>query len=253
MPILNLEIRSCPPILKTMNDKTRGADKIISSLTAQITDGKLKSGDRLPAEAKLCDEYDVSRTVVREAIQQMKAMGVIHTITGSGSYITEGNLDGLKNSLQFYATMTGDTDSWVELLEMRILLEASCARKLAGSHYSQKVADSVEAALEQMNQNKDDLEKFAKLDVKFHQILIQASGNKIFSAVILALENLQQRFSKETYLDENTTQIIERNFNEHKAIVDAIINRDPDAAKAAMETHLSATMENVLHYISKNK
>jgi len=236
-----------------MNKNTRGADKIISSFTTQITNGKLKSGDRLPAEARLCDEYNVSRTVVREAIQQMKAMGVIHTITGSGSYVTDGNLDGLKNSLQFYASMTGDTDSWVELLEMRILLEASCARKLASSHYSKKIVDSIQVALEKMNQNKDDLEKFAQLDVKFHQILIQASGNKIFSAVIMALENLQLRFAKETYLDENTKQIIERNFNEHKVIVDAIVSQDPDAAEAAMKTHLNATMENVLHYISKNR
>ena len=236
-----------------MSKNIRGADKIITSLTTQIADGNLKSGDRLPAEARLCEEYNVSRTVVREAIQQLKAMGVINTITGSGSYVTEGNLTGLQNSLQLYSNMTGDTDSWIELLEMRILLEASCARKLAGSRFSDNAINAIQADLDKMAENKDDLKKFAQLDVKFHQTLIQSSGNKIFSAVIMALENLQLRFSKETYLEENANQLIERNLNEHQAILDAITSKNPDAAEAAMKIHLNATMQNVLHYISSKQ
>lgn len=236
-----------------MTKNIRGADKIISSLTTQIAQAKLKNGDRLPAEAKLCEEYDVSRTVVREAIQQLKAMGVIHTITGSGSYITEGKLTGIQNSLQMYSSMTGDADSWIELLEMRILLEAACVRKLASSHSSRKVEKMIQSSLDKMAQNKDNLEKYALLDVKFHQILIQASGNKIFSAFIMALENLQVRFSKETYQNVNTEQTIDKTYREHKAIVDAIIAKNPDAAEAAMKLHLKATMDNLMDYIAKTK
>jgi len=242
-----------------VNKNMRGADKIIASLTSQIAANSLKAGDRLPAEAKLCEEHSVSRTVVREAIQQLKAMGVIHTITGSGSYVTEGKLIGIQNSLQMYSSMTGDTDSWIELLEMRILLEAACVRKLASTHFSKKAVNAVQSVQDQMAQNKDNLVKFSQLDVKLHQTMIQASGNKIFSAFIMALEGMQLKFNKVTYLkeeasshlNENVEETINRNFDEHKSIVDAIINRDPDAAEAAMKLHLNTTMKNLLHYIRK--
>jgi len=62
----------------------------------------------------------------------MKAMGVINTITGSGSYISEGSLTGFQNSLEFFASMTGDTQNWIELLQLRMLIESACVREVAG-------------------------------------------------------------------------------------------------------------------------
>jgi len=85
-----------------MENNSRGADKIITAISTRLSNKTLKGGDRLPSEAKLCEEFNVSRTVVREAIQQLKAIGVVHTVTGSGSYITEGDLNGLRNSLEFF-------------------------------------------------------------------------------------------------------------------------------------------------------
>lgn len=234
-----------------MNRPARGADKIISAISNKLANETLKGGDRLPSEAKLCEEFGVSRTVVREAIQQLKAIGVVNTVTGSGSYISDGDLLGLKNSLEFYAIMTGDTKSWLELLELRVLLESVCARKLAGENFSEAGLQKLKAALKEQADNQHDTQLFSDLDVRFHQVLILASGNKIISAVLSSLENLQQKFSKETYLEENCQRLIERNLQEHYRIVEAVEKRDPDLAEQAMVNHLSETKKYLQQYIER--
>ena len=236
-----------------MNKPTRGADKIISSISTKISNGALKSGDRLPSEAKLCEEFAVSRTVIREAIQQLKAIGVIQTITGSGSYITDGDLLGLKNSLEFFSIMTGDTSSWLELLELRVLLESSCARKLAGDGFTEEGLAKLQYAYDQQVANQDNTLLFSELDVKFHQALTAASGNKIIAAVLSSLENLQKKFSKETYLEKDGDVLTERNLEEHLAIVRAIESRDPDLAEKAMKDHLDETRKFLLQYIERRE
>ena len=234
-----------------MKSQSRGADKIISAISTKLSDKTLKGGDRLPSEAKLCEEFNVSRTVVREAIQQLKAIGVIHTITGSGSYVTDGDLNGLRNFLEFFMTMTGDTKSWVDLLELRILLETSCARKLAGDNFSQLGLEQLKKALKSQAENQNDTKLFSELDVKFHHVLIRHSGNTIISAVLTSLENLQTKFSHDTYSDGESKDLTKRNLHEHFRIVQAIEARDPDAAEEAMRDHLKETMKFLMEYIKK--
>lgn len=234
-----------------MKNKSRGADKIISTISTQLSNKTLQGGDRLPSEAKLCEQFNVSRTVVREAIQQLKAIGVVYTVTGSGSYITAGDLNGLKSSLEFYMTMTGDTASWLELLELRIILESACARKLAGDNFSKVGLNQLKKALKKQAENQDDIDMFSRLDVDFHHILIRHSRNKIVSAVLLSLEDLQTKFSSETYNSLDSKYLTKRNLQEHYKIVQAIEARDPDLAEAAMIAHLSETKKSLESYIAK--
>ena len=235
-----------------MSKSSREADRVIAKISYQLSTNALKVGDKLPTEAELCTEFNVSRTVVREALQQLKAIGVLTTVTGSGSYVSEGSLDGMQNSLEFFAIMTGDADSWFERLDIRALLESSCARKLAGENYSTKRIKTLRAAHEEMAKHCDNHTLFSEADVKFHEVLIAASGNKIAAAMLKSLRNLQLRFSKETYKGDNSDELMKRNLEEHLAILEAIENQDPDAAETAMKDHLIATRENLLLYIKNN-
>ena len=231
--------------LRMDNSNQRGADKVIEAISRKLADGELKPGDKLPAEGQLCEDFGMSRTVIREAIQHLKAIGVLHTVVGSGSYIAEGSLKAMKSSLEFYSIISGDPNSWLELLEMRILLESSCARKLAGDEYSIANLEALKAALSQMEEAQSDLKKFAEADVKFHQVLIEASGNQLFQAVLQSLETLQLRFTEETYDEENGRLLAGQNLMQHKAVVDAIEARNPALAETAMKTHLYSTRLNL--------
>jgi len=234
-----------------MKSKLRGADKIVTAISTKLSKKTLKVGDRLPSEAKLCAEFNVSRTVVREAIQQLKAIGVVETVTGSGSYITDGELNGVKNSLEFFMTTTRDSHSWIDLLELRMLLESSCVRKLAGDSFSSTVLDQLKKALKHQAENQNDTKIFSELDVEFHNVLIRHSGNKIISAVLTSLENLQTKFAHDVYNDGESKDLIKRNLHEHYRIVQAIEARDPDAAEEAMGDHLNETLKFLLAYIEK--
>lgn len=240
-------------MITSMSKSQREADKVVSKISNLLSTNKLKSGDKLPTEAELCSEFGVSRTVVREALQQLKAIGVLKTITGSGSYVTDGSLASMQNSLDFYAIMTGNTDRWVEMIDIRALLEASCASAVAGEMYTDNILQDLRHAVDQMAENVDDRSRISALDVKFHEILIEASGNKIAAAILNSLRNLHLRFSEETYHNLENLDLVKRNIAEHNVILDAIEARNPEGAANAMRLHLSASRLNLLNYIEKHK
>lgn len=236
-----------------MSTVTRGADQIVQSISLKLSNGTLKQGDRLPSEAKLCEEYSVSRTVVREAIQQMKAMGVINTITGSGSYISEGSLTGFQNSLEFFASMTGDTQNWIELLQLRMLIESACVREVAGPLYSPEKLTLIKDAFHKMEEHNNDSKLYASLDVAFHHTIIQAAENKLFLAMITAVQNTQRRFSTETSLSGERESLLKRLHTEHQAIVNAIEQRDPDLAEKCMREHLDNTINHLKLFLKEKE
>ena len=74
--------------------------EIVSDLEREIMDGILTPGERLPSEEKLCNRFEVSRTVIREAIQQLRGRGLIRTLKGSGSYIADSSLETLAGAIE---------------------------------------------------------------------------------------------------------------------------------------------------------
>ena len=106
--------------------------KIIRLIESEILEGKMPVGQRLDSEEKLCERFGVSRTVIREAIQQLRGRGLLRTLKGSGTYIAESNLDTLANAVEAYSALAEDLD-FLELIDFRIMIETECAR-LAAIH-----------------------------------------------------------------------------------------------------------------------
>lgn len=113
------------------------SSNIIKALEREIMNGKLTTGERLPSEEKLCNRYGASRTVIREVIQQLKGRELIRTLKGSGSYIADPSLETLAGAIETYSVLTDD-DSYLQLMDFRILLETECAR-LASLHPCEKI------------------------------------------------------------------------------------------------------------------
>ena len=232
--------------------RKKGADVLVEAISKELSDGKLKAGDKLPTEAELCQRFGASRTLVREALHKLKAIGVIETTRGSGSYITEGSLDAMKSSLEFYSVMSGDPSSWLELLDLRVLIEADCARGLASDKFAEPTLKRIKKQLDAMKAASD-AKAIALADIAFHEIIIEAAGNKLFVAVLDSLKSLQLRFSTETYSDDPDGNLLEKIYSEHRAIYEAIENRDGEAAEQAMKEHLAATRQNLLRYIARHE
>src|SRR5882757_4006307 len=98
--------------------------ELVSSLSERIRDGRLKVGDKIPTEAAIMAEFDVSRTVVREALSKLQASGLVETRHGIGTFVSQRDLSGnFKISAQDFATVA----DVIAVLELRISLETEAA------------------------------------------------------------------------------------------------------------------------------
>jgi GntR family transcriptional repressor for pyruvate dehydrogenase complex len=101
----------------------RLSDRLAALLGAQIESGALRAGDRLPTEQQLATAHGVSRTVVREAVHQLKSRGLLRSRQGSGVYVTAPPAAALKLDLSLIASL----DDVMQLREVRRALEAETA------------------------------------------------------------------------------------------------------------------------------
>jgi len=106
------------------------SNQIVQKFHKQLVNGEYTSGQRLEPEEALCKIYKTSRTSLREAMHQLKGLGVIKSIKGSGNYITEASLSPVALCLASYSALLPE-DGIDEILELRISLEADNCLKLA--------------------------------------------------------------------------------------------------------------------------
>ena len=202
-------------------------------LEQEILDGTLIPGERLPSEDRCCKRFGVSRTVIREAIQQLRGRGLIHTRKGSGSYIANPSLDSLASALEAYSVLT-PRESFLQLIDFRILLETECARLAA-----HEAGESDLARLEKhplaIIQAAGDAAVTTREDVCFHLAIARASRNPIYSTILRGLEKRFCDYAKTSQGDENWHS---RVVSSHAAIVTAIRDGNPDEAAHAMRRHL---------------
>jgi GntR family transcriptional repressor for pyruvate dehydrogenase complex len=219
----------------------RESDRIVRYYTDRLISGEMRAGEKLPSEFALCDQFGASRTVVREAIQQLKARGVVDTLNGKGSYIAEGRLDHFQDSLELYSSRAGNVQDWMDLLAMRSLIEVECAREIAESEDRSKI-EGVKLTLERMMESREDLTAFAEADIEFHHAIVAASSNRIYIAVWKSLREMSLRFALDTY---RSIGQVEDNFKEHETIYQAILNHKADEATRAMKDHLESSRRNL--------
>jgi len=240
-----------PPEKRNPQASRRGreADRLVEAVIERVRAGQLRPGQRLPSEESLGGEFQVSRTVVREALQQLKARGVVRSRRGSGTYVEAGRLDQLSDSLSLYSDRIDTVADWTELLEMRALIETESARRLAADPTDAALADA-RAAIRAMRAARNDLAKVAAADVAFHQAVVAASGNRLFVSVHRSFLPMTRRFATATYHSRSQAAAA---LLEHTELLQAIESGDPDAAARRMQAHLDASARHLLALFEAGK
>ncbi len=220
---------------RSSHRKSAGVSQAIES---SILSGRLHPGDRLPSEDELCATYSVSRTVIREAIHHLKARGILHSVKGSGSYVKEFGQEHLRLAFQLYSALATDERSFLELMDLRILVESDCTERLAKSGDPESLA-RVKARVDQMKAHQHDFKKFGEADIDFHLAIVESAGSNLYAAILGALlRNVGKRFARLTYIDK---ELVKLNLSEHLAIYQALARGDAPAAAAAMRRHLTGS------------
>ncbi|MGE9267016.1 MAG: FadR/GntR family transcriptional regulator [Verrucomicrobiales bacterium] len=212
---------------------THRSSEIVAMLESEIMEGKLTPGQRLPSEEKLCARFEASRTVIREAIQQLRGRGLLRTLKGSGSFIADPSLDNLTNAIQAYSALSS-AETYLELMDLRILLESECAR-LAATHAGEKVIQDMERALAAMEGSKGDREAFCNADIAFHLAIAHGSRNSLYLSILRALERRSVEYAHKNLGDEPWYQFV---IETHREIQKAISDGNGEEAALAMRRHL---------------
>jgi GntR family transcriptional repressor for pyruvate dehydrogenase complex len=207
-------------------------NKIIERIREYITFKNLEPGDKLPSERMLSERFEVSRNNIREAIQTLEFYGILESKPQSGTYLAD--IGGVAVNGMISDILQLDDPDFKSLVETRILLELKIV-KLAALRRTEDqlnhIAEALEAYIKKALQGADAVQE----DLLFHLAIARASGNSTLNTFMLTITpKIITNFDKYHVCDENQALL---GIDEHRAILDAIKEKDPQLAKEKMKLH----------------
>ncbi len=218
------------------------AHDVVDALGGRIRDGSLATGEKLPTEAAIMEEFGVSRTVVREAISRLQAAGLVDTRHGVGTFVVGM---GDASSFRIAPEQMETLQDVIAVLELRIAVETECAALAAVRRTPenlQTLRNALAAFISAIEEGRDAVGP----DFQFHLELARASQNHHFVDLMATLGGSmipRARLDPATPLTPERQAYLRRVNIEHESIVDAISRQDPEASRAAMRTHLANSRE----------
>lgn len=210
---------------------------VAGKITQMIDDGVFPVGTRLPGERELAARFGVSRVTVREAEIALQAVGRLHIKTGSGVYVADAADAKLGRLPQVSA---------FELTQARLLFESEAAA-LAARQITDQTLDRLQGLVDRMADGDGCDADADAADREFHLTIASASENGVVRYVIETLWEIRNELAAvrevhDAVCAEDTAQ----RGDEHTAILDALRQRDPSAARAAMREHFGRLLESML-------
>jgi GntR family transcriptional repressor for pyruvate dehydrogenase complex len=216
----------------------RTAEAVVERFRSLILDGVLRPGDRLPAERQLAQDLDVSRPILRDALSQLEAEGLIVARHGEGTFIAD--LIGDVFSAPIAKLLRASPLGMADYLEFRRLVEADMAA-MAADRATQSDRDMLQALGKAMcdAHANGDAKREAKLDVELHTLIVESAHNLVFLHVLRACYTLladdvfdnrqrlyEQPGERKTLLDQ------------HLALIEAVISGEAQSARRAAQAHI---------------
>lgn len=218
-------------------EKLSGA--VVRQIELLILRGILRPGERLPSERELAEKLSVSRPSLREAIADLQDRGLLVSRAGAGIFVAD--VLGSAFSEALVMLFAGHDDALFDYISFRRDIEALAAERAARRasdtdlQVIQAVFDKMEAAHSKRNPEDE-----ARLDAEFHMAIIEASHNVIMLHMMRSMFDLLRKgvfYNRRIMFRQRTTR--DTLLDQHRAINSALQARDPAAARAAVEAHLS--------------
>lgn len=216
----------------------RLAQSVVRQIERLILQGILKPGERLPSERDLSEQLAVSRPSLREAVARLEETGLLTSRPGSGIYVAE--VLGSAFSPALIRLLSSHDEAVQDYLDFRRDMEGLAADRAArlGSDSDLQVIGTVFARMEEASHRRDPSEE-ARLDAEFHMAIIEAGHNVVMLHMMRAMFDLLRSgvfYNRQTLFRHRRSR--DGLLDQHRAIRDAILARDPAGARAAVETHL---------------
>ncbi|MGM4984509.1 FadR/GntR family transcriptional regulator [Rhizobium sp. 11_C7_N12_5] len=218
--------------------RQRLAQRVIDQLRVQIETGTLQAGDKLPTEPQLEATYGVSRTVVREAIADLRSAGLVRPVQGKGVFVTEMMIPSGSMLTPVEIRSIPET---LELLEFRMATEGEAAAIAAYRRTAEQEA-AIAAANRKMAALIEQGLPTVEADYEFHMAVAIATNNRFYMDVLRHFGTRTiPRGQFPTLPEANDRAYLEKVHAEHVEILAAIADQDPERARQAMRAHMMAS------------
>lgn len=210
---------------------------VADAIQSEILSGGLVAGRQLPTEPQLAERYAVSRTVVREAARMLEQRGLVDIRAGRGMVVAEPS--GAPIAAHYSLLLQAGSAAFDQLMDVRLLVEGRVA-ELAAAHRGETDLADLRLSLDAAAAVGTDYERSLAEDIRFHALLGKASGNPVLALLVEPINDCLRASYRApmAYLASQG-----RTLDEHRAIYDAVVARDPDAARATLGAHLQRVRE----------
>ena len=208
------------------------ADKIEEAIRTR----KILPSSKLPSEFELCEQFNVSRTAVREAVRMLSARGLVTVEKGRGVFVKNISVDSVTDPMHLYLMMQFSEEHALHLVHARQVIEPPIAAD-AAVHHTPEDADKLIKNLEELKKTDGGFLILANLDMEFHLNIAKASENPIIPIILEPIHRLMPQIKSSVYAavdDAKQSAIIW-----HGKILERILARDPEGAYTAMRDHLN--------------
>jgi DNA-binding FadR family transcriptional regulator len=222
----------------------RGVGTILAHLRHAIEIGAYGEGDQLPPERQLAVDFRAARGTVRRALDQLEQAGLVSRRLGSGTFVTAKNAP------------EGPTDDYTDLISPLQLIDARFAvepytTRLAVLNATRRDLDEMQSVLARLD-DCDDKDEFSKWDAEFHLLIARASRNPLLVNVYGQINKVRLHAQWDVMKKQILTPVVIRDYHlQHRAIYEAIDQRDAQRAEALIIEHLGKARDDLLRAHSR--
>jgi DNA-binding FadR family transcriptional regulator len=211
--------------------KTSAVDRLVEQIRDMISERGLGIGDALPTERDLGEQFQAGRNTVREALQVLRAYGLVETRPKVGAVISGGHGEAIRRLFAFHNGIS--PDSFRDLQGFRRIIETG-----VGEHIILTAADDDLARLDAINARileAETVEDAARCDYEFHSAIVELSGNRTTMAAYHMLRSVIEEVMR---LGKAERTVHAETFEAHAEIIRALKARDRIAYVYLMSRHL---------------
>ncbi|MGO4700632.1 FadR/GntR family transcriptional regulator [Dyella sp. 2RAB6] len=215
---------------------------VMQEIGQRIVSGKVQPGEVLPREETLAESLNVSRTALREAMKVLSAKGLIESRAGVGARVQEERYwNQLDADVLAWRCASMPTDDFIDkLVEMREVIEPAAAAAAARRRTEAQLAE-IQSAYEAMD-TAQTLDAWADADLRFHEAVLQATGNELLSSLFAVIDTALGTFF---VLSARNASNFKYSLPHHQKVLEAIRRKQPKLAHAAMLAMIADSQANL--------
>jgi GntR family transcriptional repressor for pyruvate dehydrogenase complex len=224
-------------------------DIVADQILNDITTGRWEVGKKLPSEASLIEEYQVSRVTLREGLKKLSVLGVLRIVQGDGTYVNEILPSQFVEPL--YPLMAYNKENINEIYDARVCIESG-ACYLAALRRTEEQVKQLEEIMENMDDaiGFNDYASYSKFDREFHSLILKIAENKILETINNMFGDLISHYV--TRINEDQL-IIQKSMNDHWQLLWAIQDGNGEYAKVIMAEHLERSRHVLIDKVEAKK